>query len=273
MSRQRLQVPQWSTSGASGSSSAAVRMAPRNSQEPNSRDTRLVCLPCQPSPAASRQRLLHQRRGVDEDLDVGAAGAGKAAGDALEAGAHDVVVVLALGVAGDGAAAGLRQDRQRVAGRRVVHAQHDDRARLRATWLTGCRRRSAVVAIHSMSPCRPSCRKSASRWPVLGSIAAGVVTRAASKPAARASASTSSLRFAVIGGLRKEGSWQRAIGSRETDCHCPLPIAYCPEGYRCTPATTSAEFSCREGRRLRQAGSARTATAAWVSCAEMVSPE
>jgi hypothetical protein len=39
-------------SGVSGSISAVVRMAPRNSQEPYSRDTRLVCLPCQPSPAA-----------------------------------------------------------------------------------------------------------------------------------------------------------------------------------------------------------------------------
>src|SRR5439155_1519764 len=29
-----------------------VKIAPRNSHEPNSRDTRLVCLPCQPSPAA-----------------------------------------------------------------------------------------------------------------------------------------------------------------------------------------------------------------------------
>ena len=31
---------------------ASVKIAPRNSHEPNSRETRLVCLPCQPSPAA-----------------------------------------------------------------------------------------------------------------------------------------------------------------------------------------------------------------------------
>ncbi len=31
----------------------SVKIAPRNSQEPNSRETRMVCLPCQPSPAAS----------------------------------------------------------------------------------------------------------------------------------------------------------------------------------------------------------------------------
>ena len=69
----------------------------------------VLALPAQPRRLA--QRLFHQRRRVDEDLDVGAAGAGKAAGDALEAGADDVVIVLALGIAGDGAAAGLRQDR------------------------------------------------------------------------------------------------------------------------------------------------------------------
>ena len=38
---------------ASAASSAVVKIAPRNSQEPSSRLTRLVCLPCQPSPAAS----------------------------------------------------------------------------------------------------------------------------------------------------------------------------------------------------------------------------
>ena len=32
--------------------SDAVKIAPRNSHEPNSRETRLVCLPCQPNPAA-----------------------------------------------------------------------------------------------------------------------------------------------------------------------------------------------------------------------------
>ena len=31
---------------------SVVKIAPRNSHEPNSRDTRLVCLPCQPRPAA-----------------------------------------------------------------------------------------------------------------------------------------------------------------------------------------------------------------------------
>ena len=34
----------------------------------SARDTRLVCLPCQPMPAACGQRLFHHRRGVDEQL-------------------------------------------------------------------------------------------------------------------------------------------------------------------------------------------------------------
>ena len=48
-----------------------VRIAPRNSQLPWSRLTRLVCLPCQPMPGRLRQRLFHDRRRVDEDLELG----------------------------------------------------------------------------------------------------------------------------------------------------------------------------------------------------------
>jgi peptide-methionine (S)-S-oxide reductase len=44
--------PQWSVSGASGGRSSVVKIAPRKAQLPQSRLTRLVCLPCQPSPAA-----------------------------------------------------------------------------------------------------------------------------------------------------------------------------------------------------------------------------
>ena len=53
MSRQAWQVPQESGSASSAGSSSVVKIAPRNSHEPNSRDTRLVCLPCQPRPAAA----------------------------------------------------------------------------------------------------------------------------------------------------------------------------------------------------------------------------
>jgi hypothetical protein len=46
-------VPQLSASGSSGGRSSVVKIAPRNSHEPNCRETRLVCLPCQPNPAAA----------------------------------------------------------------------------------------------------------------------------------------------------------------------------------------------------------------------------
>ena len=53
MSRHRRQLPQRSEAGESGSSSAVVKIAPRKNQLPSVRLTRLVCLPCHPSPAAS----------------------------------------------------------------------------------------------------------------------------------------------------------------------------------------------------------------------------
>ena len=51
MSRQARQVPQLSGSASSAGRSRVVKIEPRNSQEPNWRDTKFVCLPCQPSPA------------------------------------------------------------------------------------------------------------------------------------------------------------------------------------------------------------------------------
>jgi hypothetical protein len=68
MSRQARHDPQWSRSGASGSSSSVVKIAPRKNQFPRSRPRRFVCFPCQPSPAACPERLLRHRRGVHEDL-------------------------------------------------------------------------------------------------------------------------------------------------------------------------------------------------------------
>ena len=49
--RQASQEPQWSSSGGSAGSSSVVNTSPRNSHEPKRRETRLVCLPIQPSPA------------------------------------------------------------------------------------------------------------------------------------------------------------------------------------------------------------------------------
>src|SRR5690606_1210763 len=51
----------------------------------------------------------------------------------------------------------------------------------------GSDRLSAVVSIHSMSPCRPSARKARSRPPA-GPMRSGVVIRTAAKPSSRACA-------------------------------------------------------------------------------------
>ena len=51
-SRQAVQLPQWSRSAGSGGMFSVVKIAPRKNQFPSSRDRTLVCLPCQPSPAA-----------------------------------------------------------------------------------------------------------------------------------------------------------------------------------------------------------------------------
>ena len=48
-----MQLPQWSRPGASGAKSSSVKITPKNSQLPWVRDRRLVCLPCQPMPAAA----------------------------------------------------------------------------------------------------------------------------------------------------------------------------------------------------------------------------
>ena len=72
-SRQRRQVPQWSTSAASGSSSAARQDGAQ--KQPGAELARhqvgVLALPAEPRRLA--QRLFHQRRGVDEHLDLGAA--------------------------------------------------------------------------------------------------------------------------------------------------------------------------------------------------------
>ena len=51
-----------------------VKMAPKNSQEPNSRETRLRVLARPAEARRLRQRLFHDRRGIDEDLDSGSRG-------------------------------------------------------------------------------------------------------------------------------------------------------------------------------------------------------
>ena len=90
--------------------SRSVRISPRNSQEPNRRDTRLVCLPCQPMPGRLRQRLFQQRCGVDEHLHLGAEPAVHPAGQLLQPALEQLVIVAVAGIDRDG---GPRARRQR----------------------------------------------------------------------------------------------------------------------------------------------------------------
>ena len=78
---------------ASASISAVVRMVPMKNHEPSSRDTRLVCRPCQPRPGLLRQRLFHQRCGIDEDLHIGRGLARQPLRHALELALHHIMVV------------------------------------------------------------------------------------------------------------------------------------------------------------------------------------
>ena len=126
MSRQARHEPQWSFSGASGARSRSLKIAPRNNQEPKSRETRLVCLPCQPRPAACGERLFHHRRRVDEDLDLACARSGardNEAGELFQAALEDVVIVAVPRIDGDRAPVARLQRRQRVPGGAVIDAQ------------------------------------------------------------------------------------------------------------------------------------------------------
>ena len=63
-SMQRVQVPQRSGGGESGSRSRVVSSSPRKNHEPAYWLIRQVFCPIQPSPA-SRARALQKRRGID----------------------------------------------------------------------------------------------------------------------------------------------------------------------------------------------------------------
>ena len=77
------------------------------------------------------ERFLHDSRGVDEHLHVAAASCDEPTRQRLEPRLDDVVVVVGLGVDGNGAPVALAQDRQRIGVRTIVEPQDDDGARLR----------------------------------------------------------------------------------------------------------------------------------------------
>ena len=114
------------------SSSAVVKIAPRNSQEPSSRLTRLVCLPCQPRPAASASGFSITGAVSTKTLTSPPARAAKRAGDLLQPALDDVVIVAVARIDGDRRRGrGCARMPRGSCVRPVVHAEHDDRAHLR----------------------------------------------------------------------------------------------------------------------------------------------
>ena len=79
-------------------SSAVVKIEPRNSQEPNSRETRLVCLPCQPRPAFAASGFSITGAVSTKTFTSPPASACTLSGQLLELALDDVVIVGALGV-------------------------------------------------------------------------------------------------------------------------------------------------------------------------------
>ena len=181
---------------SSGGSSAVVKMAPRNSHEPCSRDTSMVFLPCQPRPAAAASGFSITGAVSTNTFTSAPLVVGEARGELLQLALEDVVVVLALRVDRDGAARRVVERIERICLRRVAHAEHDDRAHLRPQRVSGCgggRRASPST------PCRRGAPRRGTRRsrPPAAAVASGDVTRTASKPSARASRSTMSLSAVV----------------------------------------------------------------------------
>ena len=88
----------------------------------------MLALPAEPR--GGGERLFHHGGGVDEHFCLAPRSVDQAAGDALELGFDDLVVILALRIARDRAVSARLQDRQRVPVGAVVEPQHDDGAHL-----------------------------------------------------------------------------------------------------------------------------------------------
>ena len=108
-----------------------VKIEPRNSQEPNSRLTRLVCLPCQPSPAFCASGFSITGAVSTKTFTSAPERFEDEAGQRFELLLDHVVIIVALGIDRDRAAILVRQNCQRIVLRPVIQAQHDDALRLR----------------------------------------------------------------------------------------------------------------------------------------------
>ena len=74
-----------------------------------------------------RQRLFHDRRGIDEDLDFGSLGLGdEPRGEPLEPSLDKVMIIAVSRVNGDISGRFPRQRGKRIASRAIIHAKHDN---------------------------------------------------------------------------------------------------------------------------------------------------
>ena len=108
-----------------------MKIVPRNSHEPSSRLTRLVCLPCQPMPAASASGFSMTGAVSTNTFTSPPARDDQLAGDALELALDQVVIVAVLRVDRNRAPLLLVEHVQRIVRRPVIHREHDDRAHIR----------------------------------------------------------------------------------------------------------------------------------------------
>ena len=115
-----------------------------------------------------RRGLFHQRRGVDEDLQVVAVGVPDEAAERLQLALHHLVVVAALGIDRDRRALALLSTSSGSAGRRVVERQRHDRPglvpqALRIGALLGALAQPAHVALPALRRRIADSRSSRSR--------------------------------------------------------------------------------------------------------------
>jgi len=73
-----------------------------------------------------RERLFHHRGCINEDLHVAASRGRKPAREFFQACLDEVVIVITLGVDGNGCVGPFSQDCQRIIIWPVVHSEHDD---------------------------------------------------------------------------------------------------------------------------------------------------
>src|SRR5690606_38109995 len=113
-------------------------------------EVRMLALPAEPR--LLRERLFHDRRGVDEDLEFARERGRDPAAERLEALLDEVVIVAAARIDRDHPRAGVGKRSARILFRAVVDPEHDDALRRgpQPGWrrsLRGARGEPAHVAV------------------------------------------------------------------------------------------------------------------------------